>query len=67
MCATTVCTLNLAALLKDPLIRLVMSSDNVSETDYSALLFRVRETLIARASMSHVYHERHSSPTVRLR
>jgi hypothetical protein len=44
-----------------------MSSDNVSETDYSALLFRVRETLIARASMSHVYHERHSSPTVRLR
>jgi hypothetical protein len=51
MCPTTFCTLNLAALLKDPLIRLVMSSDNVSEIEHSALMFRVRQALIARASI----------------
>ncbi len=51
MCETTGCTLTLAALLEDPLVRLVMRSDNVSETDHSALLIRVQKSLIARASM----------------
>jgi hypothetical protein len=51
MCATTGCTLTLAALLEDPLVRLVMRSDHVSETDHSALLIRVQESLIARTSL----------------
>jgi hypothetical protein len=52
MCTTTDSTLTLAALLKDPLIRLVMRSDNVSEEDHSALMFRVQECLMARASFT---------------
>ncbi len=38
MCTTTISTLTLAGLLKDPLIQLVMRSDNVSESDHSELL-----------------------------
>jgi hypothetical protein len=52
MCTTTDSTLTLAALLKDPLIRLVMRSDNVSEEDHSALMFRVQECLMARVSFT---------------
>jgi hypothetical protein len=51
MCETTGCTLTLDALLTDPLVHLVMRSDNVSETDHSALLIRVQEALIARTSL----------------
>jgi hypothetical protein len=50
MCTTTISTLTLATLLDDPLIQMVMRSDNVSETDHSDLLHRVKESLVARAS-----------------
>jgi len=36
-------------MLDDPLIQMVMRSDNVSEQDHSDLLFRVKESLTARA------------------
>jgi len=49
MCMATISTLTLAALLEDPLVKLVMRSDNVSDADHSALLFRVKEALMARA------------------
>jgi len=48
MCTTTISILTLTAMLQDPLIKLVNRSDNVSEQDYSALLHRVQESLIAR-------------------
>jgi hypothetical protein len=48
MCTTTISTLTLAALLRDPLIQLVMQSDKVSESDHSALLHRVKDSLVAR-------------------
>ena len=48
MCTATISTLTLTAMLQDPLIKLVNRSDNVSEHDYSALLHRVQESLIAR-------------------
>jgi hypothetical protein len=51
MCTTTISTLTLASLLRDPLIQMVMRSDNVSEQDHSALLYRVQDSLIARAGM----------------
>ena len=38
-------TLTLATLLHDPLVQLVMRSDNVSEQDHKDLLFRVKGTL----------------------
>ncbi len=50
MCTTTISTLTLAALLQDPLIQMVMRSDNVSDEDHSELLFRVQDTLVARAA-----------------
>jgi hypothetical protein len=52
MCTTTISTLTLAGLLQDPLIRLVMRSDNVSEADHSELLHRVKDSLVARAPVS---------------
>jgi hypothetical protein len=45
MCAMADGTLTLATLLHDPLVQLMMRSDNVSEKDHSELLFRVRDTL----------------------
>ena len=51
MCTTTISTLTLAGLLQDPLIQMVMQSDKVSESYHSALLHRVKESLIARASV----------------
>jgi hypothetical protein len=45
---TTSDTLTMAGMLQDPLIRMVMRSDGVSETDMSALLTRVKDTLAAR-------------------
>lgn len=52
MCTTTISTLTLASLLRDPLIQMVMRSDNVSEEDHSELLYRVKDTLIARAALA---------------
>jgi hypothetical protein len=49
MCTTTISTLTLASLLQDPLILMVMRSDNVSQEDHSALLHRVQQSLIARS------------------
>jgi hypothetical protein len=51
MCTTTISTLTLTALLRDPLIQLVMRSDNVSESDHSELLYRVKDSLAARCSV----------------
>jgi hypothetical protein len=51
MCTTTISTLTMASLLQDPLILMVMRSDNVSQEDHSALLHRVQESLIARSFM----------------
>jgi hypothetical protein len=48
MCTTTIGTLTMAAMLNDPLIQAVMRSDRVSEQDYEALLFRVKNTLARR-------------------
>lgn len=45
MCTTTWGTLTLATMLSDPLIQAVMRSDGVSERDYAALLFRVKDRL----------------------
>ena len=50
MCTTTFGTLTLAAMRTDPLIQAVMRSDRVSEQDYAALLFRVKDTLAERGS-----------------
>ena len=51
MCTTTISTLTLASLLQDPLIQMVMRSDNVSASDHSQLLHRVKDSLIARTSV----------------
>jgi hypothetical protein len=51
MCTTTISTLTLASLLQDPLILMVMRSDNVSEEDHSALLHRVKASLIDRGTV----------------
>lgn len=50
MCTTTTSTLTLATLLQDPLIQMVMRSDNVSAEDHSELLHRVKHSLTARSS-----------------
>lgn len=49
MCMTTMSTLTLAGLLQDPLTKLVMRSDGVSDADFSELLLRVKDSLQARA------------------
>jgi hypothetical protein len=51
MCTTTISTLTFASLLQDPLILMVMRSDNVSVADQSELLHRVKDSLIARSYM----------------
>jgi hypothetical protein len=50
MCTTANSALTLATLLQDPLIQMVMRSDNVSEEDHSRLLYRVKHSLIERLS-----------------
>jgi hypothetical protein len=45
MCAMAEGSLTLTTLLHDPLVQLVMRSDNVSEKDHTELLFRVKGTL----------------------
>jgi hypothetical protein len=48
MCTTTFGTLTLATMLTDPLIQAMMRSDRVSEDEHTALLFRVKDHLVAR-------------------
>ena len=50
MCTTTISTLTMACMLRDPLIRMVMHSDGVSDDDMSELLSRVKDTLVARGA-----------------
>jgi hypothetical protein len=52
MCTLTTGALTLTMMLQDPLIRLVMHSDNVSEEDHSELLYRVKQLLSARAEFA---------------
>jgi hypothetical protein len=52
MCTATISTLTLTTMLQDPLIELVMRSDNVSEQDHSDLLYRVKELLLSRADVA---------------
>jgi hypothetical protein len=54
MCTTTISTLTLASLLQDPLVLMVMQSDNVSQEDHSALLHRAKDWLVARAGLDDV-------------
>jgi hypothetical protein len=42
-------TLTLTELLHDPLTRLMMSTDGVSERDHCELWLRVKDTLVVRA------------------
>ena len=51
MSAMIECTLTFASLLHDPLVQLVMRSDNVSEQEYSDMLFRVKGSLEMRQQM----------------
>jgi hypothetical protein len=50
MCTTKSGTLTLEGMLRDPLIQAVNRSDKVSEREYEALLFRVKDSLAERAS-----------------
>jgi hypothetical protein len=52
MCMTNTSTLTLASLLRDPLIQMMMQSDNVSEWEHAALLHRVQRSLAGRGSPS---------------
>jgi hypothetical protein len=49
MCTTTISTLTLTTLLQDPLVQMMMRSDNVSDKDHSELLYRVKKALNARS------------------
>jgi hypothetical protein len=51
MCTTTISTLTLTSLLQDPLVLMVMRSDNVSQEDHSALLYRAKDWVVARAGL----------------
>ena len=59
MCMTSTGTLTLSAMLTDPLIRMVMRSDGVSEEDFSALLFRVKDALEQRHASEPVLERMH--------
>lgn len=50
MCTTTISNLTMACMLKDPLIRMVMHSDGVSDDEMAELLSRVKDTLVARGT-----------------
>jgi hypothetical protein len=54
MCTTTISTLTLASLLQDPLVLMVMRSDNVSQEDHSALLHRAKDWLMTRTGLEDV-------------
>jgi len=63
MCMTTISTLTLTGMLRDPLIKLVMRSDGVSDEDFSALLYRVKDTMIAQGRMDGCLPRRAPEPT----
>jgi hypothetical protein len=48
MCTATFGTLTLAGLLSDPLTQAMMRSDGVSQDDFAALLFRMKDTIADR-------------------
>jgi hypothetical protein len=48
MCMTDSGTLTLSGLLADPLTRLLMCRDGVTEQDFSDLLLRVKDSITAR-------------------
>jgi hypothetical protein len=50
MCGSSIETLTLTGLLEDKLTQMVMRSDGVSGEDFSELMYRMRDTLAARAS-----------------
>lgn len=50
MCMNESGTLTLTGLLQDPLTRLVMRSDGVTEQDFSDLMLRVKDCLLARTA-----------------
>lgn len=50
MCMNESGTLTLTGLLQDPLTRLVMRSDGVTEQDFSDLMLRVKDCLLARTT-----------------
>jgi hypothetical protein len=50
MCTATISTLTLTTLLQDPLVQMVMQSDNVTYEDHSELLYRVKHVLNVRSS-----------------
>jgi len=50
VCAETDCDVRFGDLLRDPLIRLMMASDGVTEQDMIALRDQVRRGLAARAA-----------------
>jgi ribosomal protein S12 methylthiotransferase accessory factor YcaO len=49
MCDAVVETFTLTELLQDPLTRMAMTSDGVSEKEFGELLLRMRDTLHGRA------------------
>jgi hypothetical protein len=51
VCAKADYDMTFASLLHDPLIRLVMLSDGVTEDAMAALMHRVRRSLVARARL----------------
>ncbi|MBN8896568.1 MAG: hypothetical protein BGO51_21410 [Rhodospirillales bacterium 69-11] len=50
MCMTNCGTLTVTTLLQDPLTRMLMRSDGVSEEAFAELLQRVQDCLAARAA-----------------
>lgn len=48
MCTANSGTLTLASMLTDPLIQAVMRSDGVSRHEFSALMYRVKDSLTER-------------------
>lgn len=52
MCTITMSTLTMTGLLEDPLTTLLMRSDGVTKEDFSALLHRVQDSLVARSAMT---------------
>ena len=50
MCGLSIDTFTLTGLLEDQLTQLVMRSDGVSGEDFSELMYRMRDTLAARAA-----------------
>ena len=61
MCEVSVEGFTLTDLPRDPLIRMMMTADGVSEKDFSELLLRVKGTLYRRAMAGDNIHDRRPS------